>query len=88
MIKVVVELGKVIFCMAISKTPFWAIIYNTLDFAYYINEILLFLLLDASCSGLDVEKHRRVPCKVKRNVIAQIAIRRIDADCERFPLLD
>ena len=74
--------------MTICEAPFRAVINNSIDFTNDIYEIFLILLLDASCSGLDVKKHRRVASKVEGDVITQIAIRRIDWDSESFSLLD
>ena len=74
--------------MAICEAPFRTLFDDSMHFANDIYEIFLISLLDTSCSGLDVKKHRRMTSKVERDVITQIAIRRIDWDCECFSLLD
>lgn len=77
-----------VFGMTVCETPFMAVVKDSMHFANDIYEILLISLPDASCSGLDVKKHWGVASKVEGDVITQIAIRRIDWDCECFPLLD
>jgi hypothetical protein len=77
-----------VFGMTVCETSFMAVVNDSMHFANDIYEIFLISLLDASCSCLDIKEHRRMTSKVERDVITQIAIRRIDWDCECFPLLD
>lgn len=82
-----VEYSQMILGMSICKTPLWTMIYNIRYFTLNINKIFLRKLFDSSTAGFNVQQHWLVPSKLERDIISEIAIRRVNSYSKCFPLL-